>query len=130
MDNAYPSDAIIGGPDTRSRKERTKGGLVKTRNRAFVAAVMFSLAGFATVATAQQSRPYGEEGYQAASLTSVNNPYSDYPAAEVQAVPAAKARAAIAKMELLRAQADLNRGTRAAVRTFEKSEHMSKATVE
>ena len=103
------------------------------------AAVALSLAAGSAVATAQQSRPnvnggggesVGEPTYQAPQFSSVNNPYSDYPAAEVQAVPAAKARAAIAKMELLRAQAELNRGTRAAMRGFEKSEEVTKATAE
>lgn len=102
--------------------------MTSKRTSVFVAAVTFFIAGSA--AMAQQSRPYGGEAYQAPPLTSVNNPYSDYPAAEVQAVPAAKARAAIAKMELLRAHAELNRGTRAAVRNFKNSEDMSKATVE
>ncbi|HEV2296474.1 MAG TPA: hypothetical protein VGR35_21700 [Tepidisphaeraceae bacterium] len=109
--------------------------MTSKRALVLVAAVTLSLAA-CSVAMAQQSRPYGEEGhqrpqlYQAPELTSVNNPYSDYPAAEVQAVPAAKARAAIAKMELLRAQANLNRGTRAAVRTFEHSDEVSKARSE
>lgn len=102
--------------------------MTSTRASLFVAAVTLLAAG--AVATAQQSRSYGDEVYQAPPLTSVNNPYSDYPAAEVQAVPAAKARAAIARMELLRAHANLNRTTRAAVRTFETSEDMSLAAAE
>jgi hypothetical protein len=84
----------------------------------------------ASAASAQQSRPYGGELYQAPQMSSVNNPYSDYPAAEVQSVPAAKARAAIARMELLRAHVNLNRDTRAAVRGFEKSDEVSTATAE
>lgn len=99
------------------------------RASVFVAAVTLALAA-GSVARAQQSRPYGDDVYRGLPMTQVNNPYSDYPAAEVQSVPAAKARAAIAKMELLRAQAELNRGTRAAVRNFEKSEEASKATAE
>lgn len=93
-----------------------------------VAAVTLSLAAGSVVRA--QSRPHGEALYQAPQLSSVNNPFSDYPTAEVQAVPAAKARAAIARMELLRAQADLNRGTRAAIRNFEASDDTSKATAE
>ncbi len=98
----------------------------------FAAAVTLLAAG--SVATAQQSRPNGangaEGGYQAPQFGPPNNLYSDYPAAEVQAIPAAKARAAIAKMEVLRAQAELNRGTRAAVRTFDQSDEVTKATSE
>jgi hypothetical protein len=108
-----------------------------TSKRTSAIAAIVTLLASAAVSSAQQSRPNesrsyggGGERYQAPQLSSVNNPYSDYPAAEVQAVPAAKARAAIAHMELLRAQANLNRGTRAAVRGFEKSEDMSKATAE
>ena len=108
-----------------------------TSNRASVwvaaAAAVILVAG--STASAQQSRPNNSNGgmgntYQATQFGPTNNPYSDYPAAEVQAIPAARARAAIAKMELLRAQADLNRGTRAAVRSFDKSDDVTKATNE
>lgn len=86
--------------------------------------------GISTAALAQ-SRPYGDDqqGLQAyrPPVVAPNNPYSDYPAAEVQAVPAARARAAIARMELLRSHVELNRGTVAAVEAFNQSEEMSKA---
>jgi len=102
------------------------------RVSALAAAVL--LAAGSTMATAQ-SRPYGDDQqgaqqFRAPVMTSPNNPYSDYPAAEVQAVPAARARAAIARMELLRSQVDLDRGTRAAVVAFKKSDDMSKAQAE
>ncbi len=104
--------------------------MTKQRVSAFAAVVLFG-AGSAAVVSAQ-SRPYGDDLYRAVPLpaASPNNPYSDYPSPEVQSVPAARARAAIAKMESLRAQADLNRGTRAAVRVFGKSEDMTKATAD
>ena len=100
------------------------------RASAWAVAGMLLVAG-SSVSLAQ-SRPYGDEQYRAPQMQAQapNNPYSDYPAPEVQAVPAARARAAIAKMEHLRAQADLNRGTRAVVRTFNKSEDMNKAMAE
>jgi hypothetical protein len=135
MDKASQADAIMAGYLRAPSEDLAMTS--KRRASAFVAAAaVLSLAAAGSVARAQEtrpeSRPYGQQqpGYQAAQFTSVNNPYSDYPASEVQAVPAAKARAAIARMELLRAQAELNRGTRAAVRTFENSEDMSKATAE
>ncbi len=103
--------------------------MTNKRASVLMAVVTLSFAG-SSIATAQQPRPHGEPMYEAPQLSSVNNPYSDYPAAEVQAVPAAKARAAIAAMELLRAQADLSRGTRAAVRSFKSSDESSKATAE
>ena len=108
--------------------------MTSTRKSVWVAAAVTLLAA-GSVASAQQSRPNSSSGspdtaYQAPTFGAPNNPYSDYPAAEVQAIPAAKARAAIAKMELLRAQAELNRGTRAAVRGFDKSDDVTKATNE
>jgi hypothetical protein len=105
---------------------------------AAVATTLVLAAGSAVMG--QQSRPYGGgayytsggEGvtYRAPQMAAPNNYYSDYPYAEVQAVPAAKARAAIARMELLRSQVNLDRGTRAAVRRFEKSDDMMKATAD
>ena len=106
--------------------------MTSTRKSVWVAAAVTLLAA-GSVASAQQSRPNNDSpdaAYQAPAFGAPNNPYSDYPAAEVQAIPAAKARAAIAKMELLRAQAELNRGTRAAVRGFDKSDDVTKATNE
>ena len=102
--------------------------MTKHRASVFTAAVAMTLFAAGSVASAQQSRPYGQDYYQAPQLQGPNNAYSDYPAAEVQAVPAARARVAIARMELLRSQANLDRGTRSAVRRFEKSDDMSKAT--
>ena len=107
--------------------------MTSTRKSVWVAAAATLLA-VGSVANGQ-SRPYtsngsADPGYQAPTFGPPNNPYSDYPAAEVQAIPAARARAAIAKMELLRAQAELNRGTRAAVRGFDKSDDVTKATNE
>ena len=107
--------------------------MTSTRKSAWVAAAV-TLFAVGSIANGQ-SRPYTSNGsadasYQAPTFGPPNNPYSDYPAAEVQAIPAAKARAAIAKMELLRAQAELNRGTRAAVRGFDKSDDVTKATNE
>lgn len=111
--------------------------MTTTQRASALAAVVLFAAGSA-VATAQ-SRPYGDaprtygdELYRAMQMPtpSPNNQYSDYPAAEVQSVPAARARTAIAHMESLRAQAELNRGTRAVIRVFSKSEDMTKATAE
>jgi len=100
-----------------------------TNHRASIfAAVAMTFVGMGSMASAQQSRPYGDDHYRAPQLQSPNNEYSDYPAAEVQSVPAAKARFAIAQMEMLRSQVNLDRGTRAAVKHFEKSDDMSKAT--
>jgi len=102
--------------------------MTKHRASLFTAAVAMTFFAAGSVASAQQSRPHGESYYQAPQLQAPNNPYSDYPAAEVQAIPAAMARAAISRMELLRSQVTLDRGTRAAVKRFEKSDDMSKAT--
>ena len=107
--------------------------MTKHRASVFAAVAMTFLAASAVLA---QSRPYGAssanggDGYRAPNMAAPNNPYSDYPYAEVQSVPAAKARAAIARMELLRSQVNLDRGTRAAVRRFEKSDDMMKASAD
>jgi hypothetical protein len=114
--------------------------MTKHRGSVLAAVVTTFVLAAGSMVMAQQSRPYGggaynangpeAMSYRAPSMAAPNNSYSDYPYAEVQAVPAAKARAAIARMELLRSQVNLDRGTRAAVRRFENSDDMLKATAD
>jgi hypothetical protein len=95
-----------------------------------VAAVAVILGLSASIASAQ-SRPYGGDdpltGGMTAMATNPSSPIYNYPAAEVQAVPPAKAAAAVARAVQNREYATLSGAVRNTVRSFEKSEDLQKA---
>lgn len=90
-----------------------------------------ALFGFSSISlpVQAQSRPYGDEGQTRTSdpyLSAPNN-VTDYPAAEVRAVPAAKARRAIALVERDEAYNTMSRALRQSERDMKNSEGMAAA---
>lgn len=91
-----------------------------------------SLFGAMAAPVSAQSRPYADEGQTAGAdryLTAPNN-VTDYPAAEVRAVPAAKARRAIARVERYEAYNTLQRSVRDSESDMLNSEAMTAAIAE
>ena len=83
-----------------------------------------------TSAASAQSRPYGGDDQLAPGAAAAANPSShvyNYPAAEVQAVPPARAAVAVARAVHNREYVSLNSTVRQTVRSFEKSDELSKA---
>ena len=88
-----------------------------------------SLVGAMAAPIHAQSRPYGDEGQTRISdpYVSAPNNVTDYPAAEVRAVPAAKARRVIARVERDEAYNTMSRALRQSERDMKNSEGMTAA---